>query len=104
MINLIEIFEEGGYLSIMHEVHFDNNLRYYRHRFVFIHNDFVKFVSLPFTFQGGKIEYTCGMVLSKDESKLLITFGKNDNTAHIAEMEVCDIYDLFNFDPDFLSK
>jgi hypothetical protein len=80
------------YLAIVHEAAlFQSELKQkdaiYRHRFVLWDSDFnLKHISQPFNFMGGKIEFCTGACLH--ENNLLISFGRQDNSAYILTIPV----------------
>jgi len=75
------------YIAIVHEAAlFQSQLgqkdAIYRHRFVCWDKDFnLKYVSEPFNFLGGKIEFCTGACFF--DKYLLISFGRQDNSAYI---------------------
>ena len=82
---------KGKRICIIHEVDlWKNKLQQkdakYTHRFIVWDKDWnVEYVSDPFNFMGGEIEFCCG--LAEWQGDLLITFGFQDNAAYIVKMK-----------------
>lgn len=80
---------DNGYLMVVHEVVFEGNKRCYLHRFLFLDKELIiKSISKPFTFQHKGIEYTCGMTLNHEGTKLIIGLGIEDREAYLGVMDL----------------
>jgi hypothetical protein len=80
---------DDGYLSIVHQVAFDDNGRYYLHRFLYLDKDYkIKRISKPFTYTHQGIEYCCGMTLDHSETNLIMSIGIEDAEAAFAILDV----------------
>jgi len=88
------------YIAITHEVNlFNDSLGRkdgtYRHRFILWDKNFNKIHwSQDFSFLGGHIEFCAGMAIK--DSKFLITFGFQDNSAYILSIPEFIIKQLLN--------
>lgn len=81
---------DGGYLVIVHE-HKTKRPLSYVHRFLWLdRNLVVKKVSKEFTWQGGGVEFCCGMT-SKDGEEFIAGYGVNDSSAYIATFTAADV-------------
>ena len=81
---------KGGYIAVTHDTMFwyftdrgsGNKDAVYHHRIVFWDKDWnIQKVSKPFHFMGGQIEFCCGAEYV--DNKFHITFGFQDNSAHL---------------------
>jgi len=87
---------KGGYLAITHDTNWwyhdrgnANKDAIYDHRLVFWDKDWnIQKISKKFKFMGGQIEFCCGMEYIG--GVFYITFGFEDNSAHLLQIE--DIY------------
>lgn len=88
-----QIIQFGDYrISVTHEVYFPGNPQkhkdaHYLHRFIVWDKDWnVVTVSDEFNFLSGRIEFSCGMALYKEN--ILVTFGFQDNAAYILKIPI----------------
>jgi len=90
---------KGGYITVVHDTNWwrfenrcaENKDAIYSHRFVIWDSQWnIERVSKQFSFMDGQIEFSCGMDIL-DES-FYITFGFEDNSAHMLEIK-CDVID-----------
>jgi len=97
------IKHNGGYFAIVHDTNWwrfeerggENKDAIYRHRMVQWDENFVvQKVSKQFTFMDGQIEFCCGM--DKLQHYFYITFGFEDNSAHMLKVNCKVIDDFFN--------
>lgn len=88
---------EAGYLTLVHEMIWQNNRRYYCHRFVYLkHQQPIEDCQYPqlgvaeisplFYFKEKSVEYVCGLSMTPDRQSLLISFGVNDREAYLATL------------------
>lgn len=92
---------DTGWLSIIHEVIFDdNNARTYIHKFVHYDKDFnsIEDTSLPFYFDHLGIEFCRSMCYSHDEknSRLILSVGIEDKEPKLYSIDINDIVKLFS--------
>lgn len=92
-----------GQLGLVHEVSradswptkSDGPSRRYTHRFVLINNEVAAPIfSEPFSFVGEGLEYAAGIALI--DSRIVISFGQNDQTAHLLEIHLYQVEKLLN--------
>lgn len=83
------IIYNNGYLIIIHELVFvGENFNYY-HRFIYLNSNFiVEKVSDRFTFMNEDIEFNCGMTLTHNNQKLVITIGIWDREAYFCFLDM----------------
>jgi hypothetical protein len=83
-----------GYLYMIHQVGFDEGIRYYYHRFVHLDKDLriIKFSPLFTFFENSRIEYCNGLCLVDDY--LYITFSISDRKPYISRIKLDEV---FNF-------
>ena len=90
-----------GQLGLVHEVSradswpakSDGPSRRYTHRFVLINKEVAAPIfSEPFSFFGDGLEYAAGMALI--DSRIVISFGQNDQTAHLLEIHLSEVEKL----------
>jgi len=90
---------DDGFFAVVHDTNWwrfegrceENKDAIYSHRLVYWDKNFVvKRVSKKFTFMDGQIEFCCGM--DRIGNTFYITFGFEDNSAHMLEVK-CDILD-----------
>ena len=73
-----------GYMSIIHEVIFTRQGRYYLHRFVYYDHDFsVNYITPLFYFDHLGIEFCRSMSLSHINNEIIVTVGIEDKEARI---------------------
>lgn len=76
-----------------------NNRRYYFHRFVYLKSQSstdqpqhpqlqVAEISPLFYLKEKSVEYVCGLTMTPDRQHLLISFGVNDREAYLAKLPV----------------
>jgi tetratricopeptide (TPR) repeat protein len=83
---------DGGWLALIHEVHWEGDIRHYQHRFVwFDAGNVLKGVSRRFFFRANGIEFASGLTWHPDGKRLLISYGVGDCEAWIAAVEVSDV-------------
>lgn len=90
------------YMHIVHEtnLYFTELKRKnatYRHRILIRDADSFELIakSEPFSFMDGKVEFCCGLALNPlDESKVLITFGFQDNAAFMLNILISELFSL----------
>ncbi len=89
----------SGYLTIVHEMIWQNNRRYYFHRFVYLKPQYpidesphpqlqVAEISPLFYLKEKSVEYVCGLTMTPDNQHLLISFGVNDREAYLAKLPI----------------
>jgi hypothetical protein len=92
-----------GLLGLVHEVSRADSWpvkstgpsRRYSHRFILInHDDPAPKVSKPFSFVGEGLEYAAGLALI--DARAVISFGQNDQTAHLLEIHLFEVEKLLN--------
>jgi predicted GH43/DUF377 family glycosyl hydrolase len=92
-----------GQLGLVHEVSradswpdkSDGPSRRYTHRFVLINEEVrTSILSGPFSFVGEGLEYAAGIALI--DSRIVISFGQNDQTAHLVEIHLSEVEKLLN--------
>lgn len=92
-----------GHLGIVHELSQSNSWpnqvggpsRRYAHRFVLIgESSSVPKFSDVFCFVGEGLEYAAGLALI--DSRIVITFGQNDQTAHLLEIHLTEVEKLLS--------
>ncbi len=97
------ITHNDGYFAIVHDTNWwrfedrcpENKDAIYNHRLVQWDKNFVvQKVSWPFTFMDGQIEFCCGM--DKLGSNFYITFGFEDNSAHMLEVDINVLDNFFD--------
>lgn len=90
-----------GQLGLVHEVSradswtakTDGPSRRYTHRFVLINEEVAApMFSEPFSFAGEGLEYAAGIALI--DSRIVISFGQNDQSAHLLEIHLSDVEKL----------
>ena len=90
-----------GQLGLVHEVSraeswptkSDGPSRRYTHRFVLINEEVAAPIfSEPFSFAGEGLEYAAGIALI--DSRIVISFGQNDHSAHLLEIHLSDVEKL----------
>jgi len=98
---------KGGYVAVTHDTVYwyfsdrgdGNKDAIYKHRIVFWDKDWnLQKVSKPFHFMGGQIEFCCGAEYV--DNKFYITFGFEDNSAHLLVIDEKHIDKLLE-DGDF---
>jgi glycosyltransferase involved in cell wall biosynthesis len=83
---------DGGWLALVHEVHYEGEVRRYQHRFVwFDAANVLKGVSRRFFFHANGIEYASGLTWHPGGKRLLISYGVGDREAWIAAVEASDV-------------
>lgn len=74
-------FDEG-YLSVIHQVAWDDQGRYYLHRFLYLDKDYkIQRISKPFTYTHQGVEYCCGITLDHVGTNLIMSIGIEDAEA-----------------------
>lgn len=91
--------DNDNWISIVHQV-FIKGERIYTHRFV-VYNNEMKPISttLPFYFQQKGIEYLAGLSLDKSRQNFLMTYGKDDASAHLSIIPVSYVKSLLYLYP-----
>jgi len=98
---------EAGYLTLIHEMIWQNDRRYYFHRFVYLKHQRppemctypqleVAEISPLFYIKQKSIEYVCGLSLTPDQQSLLISFGLDDRAAYLATMPLRSLQSLLS--------
>jgi glycosyltransferase involved in cell wall biosynthesis len=79
----------GGTLAIVHEANAlpGRATRYYQHRFVWLVDDVVHWISKPFFFHEREIEFAAGLAKHPDGRRLMISYGRRDCEAWIATID-----------------
>lgn len=94
-------WDEDHHIYLIHETHFAFNKANkkdatYRHRFLMMSKETYEIVnySKDFSFMNGRIEFCCGM--ARKGNKFLVTFGFQDNTAFLLELDRGTIEETFH--------
>ncbi|WP_448564751.1 glycosyltransferase [Trichothermofontia sp.] len=98
---------EDGYLTLIHEMLWQNNRRYYFHRFVYLKHQRpladcqypqleVAEISPLFYLKEKSVEYVCGLSMTPDRQSLLISFGVNDRDAYLATVPTRSLNQLLS--------
>lgn len=85
---------DGGWLALIHEVHWRpaENRRFYMHRFVwFDAANALRRVSRPFHFHRKGVEFAAGLAWHPDGRRLLISYSVSDSEAWIATAEAAEV-------------
>ncbi|WP_456734380.1 glycosyltransferase [Bradyrhizobium sp. USDA 3364] len=87
---LIE-FDEG-WLALVHEVHWQNDRRFYQHRFVWFDRESnLSRLSRPFYFKDKGVEFAAGLAWHPDGRRLLVSYGVADSESWIASIEAAEV-------------
>jgi glycosyltransferase involved in cell wall biosynthesis len=88
---------DGGWLALIHEVHWRTaeRRRFYLHRFVwFDAANTVRRVSRPFFFNAKGIEFSAGLAWHPDGKRLVIVYGVADCESWIATVDATEVRTL----------
>lgn len=87
---LIE-FDEG-WLALVHEVQWQNDRRFYQHRFVWFDSENnLRRLSRPFYFKEKGVEFAAGLAWHPDGRRLLVSYGVADSESWIASIEAAEV-------------
>ncbi len=93
---------DDGYLAVIHEVSFPDNVRHYFHRFVWIDDQFkLRKVSPLWRFDDQRIEFCAGLCRSHQDGQLLLSYGVNDNKAAIISVDIDQVRKMLADLPSF---
>ncbi len=87
----------SGWLTVVHEVYIHSSppCALYVHRLIWFDGDLIMRKCSPsFYFIESKVEFATGIEYTADASKLIISFGHKDKSAHIAVIPVNEIDEL----------
>jgi hypothetical protein len=85
---------DGGFLTLLHEVHWRPalNRRFYQHRFVWFNRAMtIRRVSRPFYFDKKGIEFAAGLAWHPDGKRMLLSYSVTDSEAWIATIDAEEI-------------
>ncbi|WP_461357404.1 glycosyltransferase family 25 protein [Bradyrhizobium sp. USDA 4454] len=83
---------DQGWLALVHEVQWQNDRRFYQHRFVWFDRDNnLSRLSRPFYFKEKGVEFAAGLAWHQDGRRLLISYGVADSESWIASIDATEV-------------
>ncbi|MGY3698533.1 GR25 family glycosyltransferase involved in LPS biosynthesis/glycosyltransferase involved in cell wall biosynthesis/lysophospholipase L1-like esterase [Bradyrhizobium sp. USDA 3240] len=91
---------DQGWLALVHEVQWQNDRRFYQHRFVWFDRDNrLRRLSRPFFFKDKGVEFAAGLAWHPDGRRLLVSYGVADSESWIASIDATEVRSTLESDP-----